>query len=583
MSAYEQEIPLGHCDVHSMHYNDRDCGVTSQKCRHWNKGCCGTCCCRTHCKYRVRWVRSKAALLILVWQALLFGYLGTTHSFLTYFTLNTAHLSGYTWLLISLTEGVSMVLLYPLAGWLADVYFGRYKVICYSMWLLWTAICSATLSLLLLYCFHQSIVLHAALYYAAVPLTVVCMHVGMAGMKANLIVFGMDQLQDSSTDEISAFIAWFVWAEAFGLGIVTYFCGWSGFDRELSVMVQMIFQACCVTVVIALNFLLKGWLVIDPETPNPLRTVVQVLKYAGKNKGPHLRSAFTYCEKDIPSRVDFAKKKFGGPFFSEQVEDVKTFVRILILFTTFFGYYVGGEDVFSIAAHLNSWVSNSNVHGYCAGKLINLSAGNLFVPAMFAFVPVYEFLIYPLFHKHIPSMLKRAGVGIALMFGSVVSQLVLDGVGHRYTQHAVPCLLLPNATYSEITLDLDYRWFAIPSALGGLSLVVFYTSIYQFICAQTPHSMKGLMIGILYLLRGVFNIIRTVLILTFQYGFINSAFIFPSCGVWYYLLSALIVAAGFAVFCGVAKRYRKRERGELVYERIYVEAYYEQSPLIAGD
>ena len=37
------------------------------------------------------------------------------------------------------------------------------------------------------------------------------------------------------------------------------------------------------------------------------------------------------------------------------------------------------------------------------------------------------------------------------------------------------------------------------------------------------------------------------------------------------------------MFCGVAKRYRKRERGELVYERIYVEAYYEQSPLIAGD
>ncbi len=43
------------------------------------------------------------------------------------------------------------------------------------------------------------------------------------------------------------------------------------------------------------------------------------------------RSAFTYCDDERPSRVDCAKSRYGGPFTTEQVEDVKAFLRILIL------------------------------------------------------------------------------------------------------------------------------------------------------------------------------------------------------------------------------------------------------------
>jgi len=156
---------------------------------------------------RVRKVKTKGALLVLLWNFLVQATVFSPFT-LYFYSIYSQDLDSS--LVTALLQLTTLILFLPLFGWLADVYFGRYKVICYSMWLLWTAICSATLSLLLLYCFDHSIVLHAALYYAAVPLTVVCMHVGMAGMKANLIVFGMDQLQDSSTDEISAFVAWFV-------------------------------------------------------------------------------------------------------------------------------------------------------------------------------------------------------------------------------------------------------------------------------------------------------------------------------------------------------------------------------------
>jgi hypothetical protein len=50
-----------------------------------------------------------------------------------------------------------------------------------------------------------------------------------------------------------------------------------------------------------------------------------VLKYAIKNRQPQRRSAFTYCEDELPSHIDFDKSSYGGPFTTEQVEADKTF------------------------------------------------------------------------------------------------------------------------------------------------------------------------------------------------------------------------------------------------------------------
>ena len=69
------------------------------------------------------------------------------------------------------------------------------------------------------------------------------------------------------------------------------------------------------------------WLVKEPVTQNPFRLVYSVVRYAIKHKHPEQRrSAFTFCEDERPSRIDFGKIKFGGPFTTEQVEDVKTFL-----------------------------------------------------------------------------------------------------------------------------------------------------------------------------------------------------------------------------------------------------------------
>jgi hypothetical protein len=63
--------------------------------------------------------------------------------------------------------------------------------------------------------------------------------------------------------------------------------------------------------------------------------IYKVIKFAIVTKHPRCRSAFTYCEDELPSRIDFGKSKYGGPFTTEQVEDVKTFLRLLPLISIF--------------------------------------------------------------------------------------------------------------------------------------------------------------------------------------------------------------------------------------------------------
>uniref|UniRef100_A0A1X7SPE8 Uncharacterized protein n=1 Tax=Amphimedon queenslandica TaxID=400682 RepID=A0A1X7SPE8_AMPQE len=71
---------------------------------------------------------------------------------------------------------------------------------------------------------------------------------------------------------------------------------------------------------------------------NPIKLIVRVLCYARKHKYPENRSALTYWEEEAPSRLDLGKDKYGGPFTEEEVEDVKTFFRMLPLFIAMLGF-----------------------------------------------------------------------------------------------------------------------------------------------------------------------------------------------------------------------------------------------------
>ena len=85
-----------------------------------------------------------------------------------------------------------------------------------------------------------------------------------------------------------------------------------------------VFVSCTLTIVARL---LEASLVLyrARANSNPYKMVFKVLNFVGRYKHPLRHSAFTYCGAEDPSRFDFAKERYGGPFTMKQVEDVKSF------------------------------------------------------------------------------------------------------------------------------------------------------------------------------------------------------------------------------------------------------------------
>ena len=137
---------------------------------------------------------------------------------------------------------------------------------------------------------------------------------------------GIDQLTDTSTNEIKSFINWYCWAFV-SSGVVANFISKCASLQDK--VIAPLFLSVALSTVACLVFLCNHALIKEPVTQNPFKLIYRVVKYAMGHRFPRLRSAFTYCEDDIPSRIDLGKAKYGGPFTTEQVEDVKTFFRVL--------------------------------------------------------------------------------------------------------------------------------------------------------------------------------------------------------------------------------------------------------------
>ena len=74
-------------------------------------------------------MRSKGAVLVIVWSLLTWA-------------CSTASVANVEVIFQStpdseIINGVVTAVLYVFAGWLADVYFGRYKVMKVSIWIMW--------------------------------------------------------------------------------------------------------------------------------------------------------------------------------------------------------------------------------------------------------------------------------------------------------------------------------------------------------------------------------------------------------------------------------------------------------------
>ena len=271
-------------------------------------------CCRV--MYRMRKLKNKGAILVLVWSFLamsVYGYLFDTV------------LPSYNDSIIYSVLTIIGVML-AIAGWLADVWFGRYKVICCSILTMWISSMLLTTKYIVfsLMEFNENSLISQILKL----LLIIILAFGLGAFQANIIQFGVDQLMDASTTEITSFVAWYTWTFISSNIIAGFINILICFDSKYY-LIGPLFAAACLTVILGTNYLFSNQFIKEPVTQNPFKLIYKVIRYAIKNKRPRQRSAFTYWEDHAPSRIDFGKIKYGGPFTTEQVEDVKMFFKMM--------------------------------------------------------------------------------------------------------------------------------------------------------------------------------------------------------------------------------------------------------------
>ena len=247
-------------------------------------------------------------------------------------------------------------LFYPIMGLIADVYVGRHRMIRISLWLFWVAYGLLAFAFSLRNVPHtSSIFIHYIL-----PITAfVMLSVGAAGFEANIIPFGMDQLQGASSAEMSSYFYWYYFGRQLGdlCGLLVFFALFiptyapvgsseDTVDTHSLQALQPIVVLVLLSLALVLYFCLQDWLFKGRERENPLKMVVNVIWYAAiaKRQLPRYRRAFRYGEERKP-RIELAKMDYDGIYPTENVEDVKTFCRLVLIVLSLGGYFMSYSAV----------------------------------------------------------------------------------------------------------------------------------------------------------------------------------------------------------------------------------------------
>ena len=512
--------------------------------------------------YKMRRLNSKGAILILILSYLVTGVFVYLYSY-------AKHRDKLRLIVL----GLSLTI----AGWLADVVVSRYKMIYCSICLMWVA----SLSTAAIYVgeqFAQLGTLASTVIYYVDTILIITLSLGFGGYQANIIQFALDQLQDASTSEIKSFIVWYIWT-AISSGIAVHLAVICT-DKIYYTFRLMII---CVSLSIALILiaLCGHWLVKEPVTQNPFKLVYKVIRYAVRTKHPRCRSAFTYCEENLPSRIDFGKSKYGGPFTTEQVEDVKTFLRLLPVLVV--GCAVGGQVI-----------ANSGIEWYQLRLLLLRKLGRecymetlftqmFYYSTVIIIIPLYEFLLYPTLHKYFfrIKLHWKFVTGVMIQVAKFIS-LILIQVFARYNYfkansehnetHIIGCMF--NESSGDLSSSLDYRWTIIPTFLHSISMTLLFISGLEFLCAQVPYSMKGLIFGITYGLGAISTAFGLSVSFLFNKVFTWSTGVI-SCGFWYFLQVLITILLISCIASVILKWYKYRKREDVLpNEHIFAERYF---------
>ena len=304
--------------------------------------------CRNSCK---RLPKGKGVLLVY--------FIYFMESFAFYSALrglqNNSVFGGSVWIFTFLGDTAGRVI-YPIAGLLADTYFGRYQVIHFGLWLLWIGFGLLAISEALMV-----LSIPIAVQYVLPVVSAVVISIGAGSVEVNTISFGVDQLaQGCPSEELSSYFYWLYFNRNTGALaplLVSFLYGiiYGKEHSNILYSLESLLAMTLISIAMITHYCLQNWYFKDRQRENPLKSIINVTYFSAtvKRHPPIRNRPFRYGEGKKP-RIELAKIEYDGEFSSEEVENVKTFYQMLFLLFTLGGYLATYGAVRYIFLHFYS-------------------------------------------------------------------------------------------------------------------------------------------------------------------------------------------------------------------------------------
>lgn len=548
---------------------------------------------------RTMCLTSKPVILLLLWVLAVSGVLTSVkyggvialpaadHSYEPISKLSFIYITCFYALLAVMTA------CYIVSGFIADVCCGRYRMVTLSMGFLWIAVLMLVIVVIITLTNAAHIpnalnvfrnILIGGAFFVAIP--------GLSGFYSNMIQLGLDQLQDAPSNILGIFLHWIVWVSLLGEAIVhvlVILTTCPKHDPKIS-FANTTYYVCgtyftVLSVLLVINCFSRRWFVATETHYNPYKMVLNVIRFVRTHKHPIRHSALHWTNGEKPSRFDFAKHCYGGPFTSGQVEDVKTLGRVVLVLLAIGPVFVLSVPTSYFLFPFFSFHATGRITDKCTYEWIFIKSGTLGYLVDLVCLPVLIWIVYCVLRNRVPKILTRMEIGILLSILGVFSMLIIDLVGHNLTNdstNSTHCMFLEAYHLDQdqtpyYTLQLPWYILTVPNLLNMFSQSLVLVTTYEFISAQTPQAMKGLMFGAFFAIKGGYSFLGAISLIPFSLKFwITYRHTYVSCGFSYFFFTLIVSLTGLVMFACASRRYKYRMREEEPFPQAVVEEIFER-------
>ena len=145
----------------------------------------------------------------------------------------------------------------------------------------------------------------------------------------------------------------------------------------------------------------------------------------------------------------------------------------------------------------------------CSPGFILLIKGSLTSLVSAIVLPLYLWIVFSALRRYAPGIFSRLIFAVVLQLLGVISMLCIDLVGHHIIANQSGTANDSTCMFIHISrphlLRLHWAVLLPPCILVGVGQPLVMATSFEFISAQSPSSMKGLLVGVFFTIRAFFH------------------------------------------------------------------------------